>query len=354
MTNANHSAHKAIIILGMHRSGTSALARLVNLLGVDLGKSFLPPDPANPSGYWEHLQIYDTHEHMLNRMGRVWHSVFPFPEEWWLDPMVSLYRERLIDILKNDFSRSKLWGFKDPRLCRLMPLWHSVFSEVGCEPHFVYMIRNPMEVAESLRRRDGYSWDKCFVLWLLHSLDSERECRRYPRVFITYDQVLEDWRAVVERISQELQLEWPNSPSAIEEEVSMFLNPDLRHHRSTISVKSHDSRFSDLVAELYQALLDVSNGKKSLSLETVSHVEARLETDSASLSKPVIIEDLKSLSARLSEVQSWVWPLIEENAELHRKEDQMNRILQSQSWRITAPLRKVHAFIVGEDKAEDS
>jgi len=57
MTDANRSAQKAVIILGMHRSGTSALARVVNLLGVDLGKSFLPPDPANPSGYWEHVQM---------------------------------------------------------------------------------------------------------------------------------------------------------------------------------------------------------------------------------------------------------------------------------------------------------
>ncbi len=348
MTDMNHRPRKAIIILGMHRSGTSALAKVVNLLGVDLGKSFLPPDSANPSGYWEHLHIYDAHEHMLNRLGRVWHSLFPFPEKWWLDPIVDPYRERLIDILRTDFSRSDLWGFKDPRLCRLMPLWHSIFSEVGCEPHFVYVIRNPVEVAESLRRRDGYSWDKCFMLWLLHALDSERECRRYPRVFVTYDRILADWRAVITRISEELRLEWPIRPSIVEKEVSSFLNPDLRHHRSTTSVANRESTLSVLASEMYQVLLDVANGKESLSPEMMSRIEARFEPETAYMSRPILMEELKSLSARLSEAQSWVWPIVQENAQLHRKEDQMNRILQSRSWKITAPLRRVHELIGGE------
>lgn len=354
MTKMKQSAQKAVIILGMHRSGTSALTKVVRLLGVDLGKSFLPPDSANPSGYWEHLHIYDAHEHMLNRLGRVWHSLFPFPDEWWLDPIIAPYRERLMDVLRTDFSRSGLWGFKDPRICRLMPLWHSIFSEVGCEPHFVFVIRNPVEVAESLRHRDGYSWDKCFMLWLLHALDSERECRRYPRVFVTYDQILSDWKAVIARISGELRLEWPIAPSTIEEEVSSFLDPDLRHHKSSTSHAAQDSTLSRLAGKMYQALLDAANGREGPSPEVISEIEAGFEPETAYLTKTLLLEELKSLSARLSETQGWVWPLIRENALLRGKEEQLADMLQSRSWQITAPLRRVHEIITGQGKTGES
>lgn len=351
MTKENQCLQKAVIILGMHRSGTSALARLVNLLGAELGTSFLQPNPANPTGYWEHLQIYDTHEHMLNSMGRVWHSIFPFPEGWWFTPDILSYQQRLIDIIRNDFVSSELWGLKDPRLCRLMPLWHSVLSEVGCKPYFVYVIRNPMEVAESLRRRDGFSWDKCLILWLLHVLESERECRGYPRVFVTYDQLLEDWRATARRISEGLGLEWPKSTSDVEGEVSAFLNTDLRHHHRMTAFTTDGSILTELAAEAYQELWDTANGKESLSTETMAGIETRLAKEIAVLSEPLLMEELQYLSLRVSEIQGLLCDREHEVADLKERvaeqAAQMTKILQSRSWKLTAPLRKGHDLIFG-------
>ncbi len=347
MTEATQSAQKALVILGMHRSGTSALTRVLNLLGVELGKGMLPPNDANPRGYWEHRQIYHAHEAMLNSIGRVWHSIFSFPEEWWLDPVIAPYQEKLVDIIRSEFSGAELWGFKDPRLCRLIPAWHSVFSEVGCEPHFVYVIRHPLEVAHSLHRRDGFSWEKCFRLWLLHTLESERECRIYPRIFVTYDQVLDDWRSSVDRISEGFRLEWPNSTLDVEREVSAFLDPDLRHHHKPAKLTIQDPLLAELVEVMYEELLRASNGEKAPSVELLSSVEARLEEETRTLDAAFLTEELLSLSGRLREAQGWVDSLERERARLEISAAQLERVLHSMSWKITAPLRKIHDLIRG-------
>ncbi|MDQ7785797.1 MAG: hypothetical protein RDU20_23145, partial [Desulfomonilaceae bacterium] len=135
----------------------------------------------------------------------------------------------------------------------------------------------------------------------------------------------------------------PTSPSTVEQEVSEFLNPDLRHHRNPTSVENHDSPYWVLVEELYHLFLDAAHGKASPSPEAVSRVEARVASDTASLSTQLLMEELESLSARLSEVQSWVWPL----------QHDVDRLVESRSWKITAPLRKAHAFFVREDKTDE-
>ena len=357
MTEANQSARKALIVLGMHRSGTSALARVLNLLGVELGRNLMPPDAANPRGYWEHLGIYHIHEMMLNSMGRVWHSLFPFPKAWWLDPVIASYQERLTGIIRAEFSQARLWGLKDPRLCRLMPAWHSIFNDVGCKPHFIYVIRHPEEVAQSLHRRDGFSREKCFWLWLLHGLDAEKESRAYPRIFVTYDELLGDWRATVDRISEGLDLQWPNSLQEVEKEVAEFLDPALRHHHRPAGITVQDPVLTELVAALYEALVRAAGEGGSLSVELVSSLERRLEHERPTLDASLLREELSSLSARLQETQGWVPPMERELAELRARaaqleaaaselDAQIHAIETSWSWRIIKAVRQfVHIFM---------
>lgn len=353
----DQNARKALIVLGMHRSGTSALTRVLNLLGVELGRNLMPPDDRNPRGYWEHLAIYHNHEMMLNSMGRVWHSLFPFPKAWWLDPVIASYQERLAGIIRAEFSQARLWGFKDPRLCRLMPAWHSIFSDVGCDPHFIYMIRRPEEVAESLHRRDGFSREKCFRLWLLHGLDAEKESRAYPRIFVTYDELLGDWRGVVDRISEGLHLPWPNRAQDVEKEVAVFLDPTLRHHHRPSGISIQDPVLAELVAVLYEALVHAAREKESLPMELVSSIERRLEHERPTLDASLLREELSSLSARLQETQGWVSPMERELTDLRARATQLEAavselevhilaIEMSLSWRVIKAMRQlVHSFI---------
>lgn len=336
MTEANQSARKALIVLGMHRSGTSALTRVLNLLGVELGNSFLPPQADNPKGFWEHLEIYRTHEAMLNSMGRVWHSILPLPEEWWLDPVIAWYQERLTAIIRAEFSQAKLWGFKDPRLCRLMPAWHPIFSNVGCEPHFIYVLRHPEEVAHSLHRRDGFSREKCFRLWLLHALEAERACRAYPRVFVSYYGLLNDWRAIVDRIAENLRIDWPNRDQEIVQEVSTFLDPALRHHRSPERLTIQDPVLAELVASMYDELLSAARGKEDVSVELFSSLERCLEKAVPTLDMPLLTEELSSFSAR------WVLPILaERETQIRALREKQHDIETSLSWRMIKGVRQL-------------
>ena len=103
----------------MHRSGTSALTRALNLCGVDLGTRMLPPaEGNNDSGFWEHADAVDAHERLLFALGRSWSDARALPMDWLDTPAAAVAAERIAALLAGDFGGSRLWAVKDPRLCR--------------------------------------------------------------------------------------------------------------------------------------------------------------------------------------------------------------------------------------------
>ncbi len=136
---------KAIIILGMHRSGTSLLAKTIQSLGVYLGRDeeMIGPREDNPEGFWEHSEIVGVHEKLLGSLSASWDTTKPLPAEWWLSEEVLPYRTKLKNIVINHFSNHSVWGFKDPRTCLLLPLWKSVFRELDIDPVYIICLRNP-------------------------------------------------------------------------------------------------------------------------------------------------------------------------------------------------------------------
>jgi hypothetical protein len=189
---------RCIVVLGMHRSGTSAVTRVVNLLGVDIGERFLPPAPDNPKGFWEHREIHDIHEKLLEEIGSAWDDVTTLPDNWWSGNSAMRVRSELIESCRRDFKDAELWGLKEPRTCRLVKLWLPIFAELKCQPFFIIVFRDPREVASSLKQRNNFQFSKSLLLWLEHVLASERETRDYPRVFISFEKLLADWQATME------------------------------------------------------------------------------------------------------------------------------------------------------------
>lgn len=224
------SSSRPVIILGMHRSGTSAVTRLLNILGLELGPYLMQPSKDNEKGYWEHKDIVDLHDQVLAALGSSWCDTRPLPEGWQHREDISRLKQELSAVIERDFAGGPLWGFKDPRTCRLLPLWHSIFEALGVRPSFVIVHRHPEEVAASLARRDGFKREKSLLLWLEHVLDAERLTRRHPRVFITFEQVLTDWRRTAMRISDTLGIVWPVAIESRAAEAEAFITPSLRHH----------------------------------------------------------------------------------------------------------------------------
>ena len=165
---------KTICVLGMHRSGTSAIARAVNLLGVYLGPQdkLMPPQEDNPEGFWEHMDIFSFHERLLRVLARSWDHVLPMPEEWWKKPEIEPYRQELKDLIRREFEGQPVWMWKDPRTSLLLPLWKETLQELGIDVCYLHCLRNPLDVAAPLKKRSGLSKNRSFALWLLYTLSS--------------------------------------------------------------------------------------------------------------------------------------------------------------------------------------
>lgn len=187
----------AILVLGMHRSGTSATAGCLRNLGVRLGrrKRLLGPADHNPRGHFEHAGIMKLHDTLLCTLGSRWDNPSPLPEGWERDSCIDHLRNRLKAILLRDFAGAGLWGVKDPRMCRLLPVWLPLLSELGVEIKALHVVRAPGAVAASLAARDAMPEEQAFALWLSHSLSAEWATRRLARTVMLYDDLIADWRA---------------------------------------------------------------------------------------------------------------------------------------------------------------
>src|ERR1700731_3783206 len=118
---------RAVVVLGMHQSGTSALCGALNLMGVDFGKRLMLPSDANEKGHWEHEEIVRVHDGLLSSLGSSWDDAEPLPSDWLEWKITREVRSQLLWIAERDFAHSSLFGIKDPRMCRLIPLWLPIF-----------------------------------------------------------------------------------------------------------------------------------------------------------------------------------------------------------------------------------
>jgi hypothetical protein len=215
----------------MHRSGTSALSGVLGLLGVNLSNSMRAPHPGvNEKGYWEHFELVQLHDRLFSGMHYSWDEILSMPEAWWKQERVAPFRREIVRILERDFSTVPVWGFKDPRLCRLLPLWLEILDDLGIETRFVLTYRHPLEVARSLQRRNDFRVAKSGLLWLDHNLSAERWTRGRPRWFTSFGRLLEDPVSTVAEMQRALEIPFPRSCQEAEGEIRDFLSPDLRHH----------------------------------------------------------------------------------------------------------------------------
>ena len=111
------------------------------------------PAPAwdNKTGFWEPSNIVAIHERVLESAGSSWHDISAFPRSWFASDVAGSFKRRLVTAVSAEFGESPLFVVKDPRMCRLVPLWQSVLDEIGAMPLFVIPVRNPLEVAASLK-----------------------------------------------------------------------------------------------------------------------------------------------------------------------------------------------------------
>ena len=253
--------NNALIILGMHRSGTSLLTGLLSQVGVVMGRRlYAPQKGVNEKGFWEHEDIVDTHDELLLHLGSQWDDLLPLDKEWWKADLVQPFAERLTSLVRRDFSTAPVWALKDPRMCRLLPLWFPILASRQVNPTFICMNRNPFEVVASLQKRDRFSREKALVLWLSHSLSAELYSRGQPRVFVDFDQVVQNPASALLKIEREAGLVFPVPVNEASKKIEAFVSPDLRHHKSSETAEQMHEGLSLMAYELHGAFNEMAEG----------------------------------------------------------------------------------------------
>jgi GT2 family glycosyltransferase len=235
---------------------------------MDIGFQLLPTHSTNETGFWELMPVVCGNDEILKTIHSSWFNPRPLPEQWWQVESLAPFRQQLSEILQQNFASSTLWGIKDPRLCRLLPFWLPILEELGSTPHFVIITRHPYEVAASLKRRDELLQEHSLWLWLTYMLEAEQATQNYPRVFVTYDELLADWQATVAKIAATLQLQWPNQKdlttfeklSNLVQQVNDFLRPSLKHHQVSAEEVKKDDELSRWSQTVYQAMSYAAHG----------------------------------------------------------------------------------------------
>jgi hypothetical protein len=301
---------QAVLVLGMHRSGTSALAGVVARLGAALPKTQIRSVRFNAKGYGESTVIVRFNDSLLASTGSDWRDFEQFDPHWMASPFAAAYASEARRLIDAEFGDAPVIVLKDPRICRMAPFWLAQLESLGFETYAVLSVRNPLEVAASLERRDGITQRIALLLWLRHVLDAEAATRHLPRAWVKYDELLADWRDVIGRVGRKLDLGWLNATSEAQAEVDQFLSAELRHHATSEEELGRRPELSDWVKKTYAAI----NTLRDMEVEPaervmLDHIRSSLNTASEAFS-PLIagelrrcLRDMETFSRALSNAQ---------------------------------------------------
>src|SRR5262245_5325550 len=192
--NFGSKGRQAILVLGMHRSGTSAVAGVVAGLGASAPNNQMAADEYNAKGYLESTAIHEFNDRVLASTGSNWRDWEPFDPHWTSSPFASSFAAEFPGLIEREFGDAQTLVIKDPRICRMVPFWVEQLRTIDVEPKAILVVRHPLEVASSLSKRNTFSLRVSLLIWLRYLLDAELHSRELARTWVHYNDLLDDWR----------------------------------------------------------------------------------------------------------------------------------------------------------------
>jgi hypothetical protein len=240
----------ALFVLGMPRSGTSALTRVLSLCGATLPAGMLGADSGNPRGYWEPRKALRLNNSILLRHGSgTYDPSLRLQEEGALDDGQKAVYIAEISAYLATLPAAPLVIIKDLQITALSDVWFEATRLAGFDIAIVIAVRQPQEVVASLAKLMRAQPQLSSALWLKYNLLAERQTRGMRRVFVEYANLLANWLPEIERISAALSIDLSARDEAAIEE---FLKPDLRRQRDCGSLPELGG--TDWISETYQTL----------------------------------------------------------------------------------------------------
>ncbi|WP_156954494.1 sulfotransferase family protein [Paraburkholderia acidipaludis] len=245
-----------IVVLGMHRGGTSAINRAMVTLGADLGDHLGTPKAGeNDKGFFEDLDIVEINEQILAAAHSKWHTLAPV-DFGRIDPAkLAALRMKAASVLR-ERCRNRTFALKDPRLSRLLAFWQPVFDQVQLRVAYVIAVRNPVSVGLSLQKRNGFAPERSYSLWLGHMVPALRATHNQPRAVVEYDSLMDSPRDELTRMARQLGFVLNEKRARTFE--SEFLDKGLQHWRYGTQDFERMRAVPREARELFTALVSVS------------------------------------------------------------------------------------------------
>jgi hypothetical protein len=326
MPQKRSGGRTCVLVLGMHRSGTSALTRLLSLAGAALPLRLMPAGPGNESGHWEPQHLVDCHDRLLAALGSAWHDWTAADLRKLTPGQLAGIKSEIQAILLEDYrddGTGALLVVKDPRICRFAPLFMEAVEELGWRVALVHAFRNPLDVVNSLSSRKLvwpplYTTTEAAFLWLRHVIDTEMACRGRPRALVSFDALMADPAAALAKIERNAGIALPSPWADIQADVRTFLSPGQRHHAYAADDLACHPDTGGWIAAAYRALLtlerDADDAASAAALSTVAaqfnamcpvlsrlHGEMHREAQGALAAKAA---EIATLTARRDELET--------------------------------------------------
>jgi hypothetical protein len=202
-----------ILVVGIHRSGTSSLAGCLEDRGLHLGAVF-KKNPFNPKGNRENRLVMELNNSVLLNSGGKWNN--PPEKISWTGNLAS-ERDALVACFKQSGARH--WGFKDPRTLLTLPFWEEAIPEIS----FVGTFRHPAAVAKSLNARSGMPLEHGLTLWRKYNRRLLALWARNPFPIVSFDDPRAEYIAAIDSAAAVLGLGEPPI-------CGVFFEESLRHH----------------------------------------------------------------------------------------------------------------------------
>ena len=297
-----------IIILGMHRSGTSSVTRLINMMGAYLAPEGqeMPSQPDNPKGFWERADVMQLNDEILHSAGGTWDEVAHLDFDKINTEQKDNFRKRIQAIVLG-MDAHRPWVLKDPRMCLVYPFWKPALEV----PVSLFVYRNPIQIAQSLSKRNNIPFFTGIALWEYYTVTALKAAQGTKLLVTRYEDIMGDPVSEVERLTGKLEkagVAGLRVPS--KEEITSFITPDLCHNKedSGLFPDYLNSNQLDLIRLFAtEALTDASLFKISeSSIEILSDYfskkQQQKEFTAALESKKQSEEELTSLKQEYDEI----------------------------------------------------
>ncbi|MCG2784202.1 MAG: sulfotransferase [Anaerolineae bacterium] len=330
----NQGEKLLIVVLGMHRSGTSVMSRALKVMGVDLGNNLLSGmEGENEKGFWEDIDILNLNDEMLSSLSSTWYDLLPITVE-----DVEKLKERgffyhAINLLQNKMKDVQIFGLKDPRFAKLLLFWKQVFIELNVNVSYIITVRNPLSVSQSLHKRNKIPHQKSLLMWLDHIVASLDQSQNEKRILVDYDLLMENPEKTIRHIADTFNLSVDSEQ--LYEFKNEFLDSRLRHTIFTTKDLVNNLSIQNVVSQIYLELLKGHLSKNYLN-------------------NPIFYAKLAKWKEYIN-LQEQSWRLIniidaqysQALAQLAERDAQLQEIIASKAWKILLVMRKIWLFFPG-------